>query len=182
MFKPRTLTMRGKPIEILELEDVYAVPPSRPERIERFGTPGRRASSKKPSALGSASLQVNATDLAAFESAGWSFVEGRQPSPSARAEPAAKIYVKGGGHLAVGTDRLTVKLRTGIGESDANSFFQRYGLPIVDRLGFAPGLYQVQVLPDSARDVIDVANDLGQDSMVEFAEPEFVEFFGHRNR
>jgi len=52
---------------------------------------------------------------------------------------------------------------------------------VIERLTFAPGLYQVAVTEQAERDAVDTANELMDSGRVKFAEPVLIEVMGTRS-
>lgn len=158
MGKERTYQRRGKPVQVQELA-LKAV------------QGGSEAADAPP--LPDA---VRPADADSFRQAGWRLV------PAEQAAGGAKVFVKRSGGLALGTDRLTVQLPGDPDPAEAERVLAEQGVPVrqLDRLKFAPGLYQVACdLPDD-KDVLDVANELTRSGAVVFAEPELMEAFSRR--
>jgi hypothetical protein len=163
MSRTRQFQQRGKPVQVEEVGDLFAV------------RTGLVAKSLGPDVVVKAVPGLSKPAVDAFRDAGWEFV--RTPEPPAT---AAKLYVKSGGRPVLGTNRLTVKLTPDLKPADAEALFARHGGTVIDRLKFAPNLYQVAVDPPAGKDALDVAGDLTAEPSVEFAEPEFLEILGRR--
>ena len=52
---------------------------------------------------------------------------------------------------------------------------------VVEQLTFAPGLFRVEVTDQAKGDALDVANQLTDSGLVQFAEPELIEELGQRS-
>jgi hypothetical protein len=167
MSRTRQFQQRGKPVQVEEVGDLYAV---RAGHITK-------ARALDPDAVVKAVPGLSKPALAAFRDAGWEFV--RAPQPPAGA-PTTRLYVKAGGRPVLGTNRLTVKLAADVKPADAEALLARHGGTVIDRLTFAPNLYQVAVNPPAGKDALDVAGELTAEPAVEFAEPEFLEVLGRR--
>ena len=165
MSRTRQFQQRGKPVQVEEVGDLFAV------------RTGYVTKALGPDAVVKAVPGLSRPAVAAFHDAGWVFV--RSPEPPAGL-PAAKLYVKSGGRPVLGTNRLTVKLTPALKLADAEALFARHGGKVIDRLKFAPNLYQVAVDPPAGKDALDVAGELTAEPAVEFAEPEFLEVLGRR--
>jgi len=165
MSRTRQFQQRGKPVQVEEVGDLFAV------------RTGLVTKSLGPEAVVKAVPGLSKPAVDAFRDAGWEFV--RSPEPPAGL-PAAKLYVKSGGRPVLGTNRLTVKLTPDLTPADAEALLARHGGKVIDRLKFAPNLYQVAVNPPAGKDALDVASELTADPAVEFAEPEFVEVLSRR--
>jgi hypothetical protein len=182
-FKARTLMMRGKPVEIHEVTGLLAMASYTDinSSMRKAAGPSRRGGLKRTASTVAATLpSVEPQEIAAFTDAGWSFVPTSQMVGCDESGEPTKVFVKGGGHLALGTNRLTVKVRHGTSVSSIEEICARHGVRVLNELPFAPGLYQLAIEPCADRDAIDVAGELAEDPIIEFAEPEFIEFIGHR--
>jgi hypothetical protein len=169
-MEERSFVQRNKPVVLREMTDVAA-----------FREEG---GAKRAPATGSTAdviaREVPASQVRAFEEAGWTFGERPAGEPPADA-PQAKVFVKADGRLALGTNLLTVQFREDVSEEQANEMLQPYGCHVVKRLTFAPGLFQVAVTDPSRGDAIEVANQLQTSGLVKFAEPELIEVTGPRS-
>src|SRR5438309_1548356 len=83
------------------------------------------------------------------------------------------------GRLALSTERLTVQLRPEFRQT-AEEIFKSHGCRILERLNLAPGVFRVELTRQAKGDALDVANELVNSSMCEFAEPELIEVTGGR--
>lgn len=187
MLQTRVLRRRGKPVEIKESTDVVAVNVGPAPGRSRPAATGERPRAKKasrrpaPGALDTMASGLPEEDARALERAGWIFVRPEDASGYGQQARVAKVFVTPGGHIALGTDRLTIKLKDAVDPERAREILARYGLRVLQALRFAPGLYQVQVgAPEAGKDTLDVADDLVRAGVAEFAEPEFVEAIGGR--
>jgi hypothetical protein len=170
-MKERSFVQRNKRVVLRELTDVVAF---------------RKGGESGPApAIGSTpdltARGVPAAQVRAFELAGWVFRE-RPPSELPGGVPQAKVFLKEDGRLALGTNLLTVQFREeDVSEEQANVILQPYGCQVVQRLTFAPGLFQVTVTDQARGDAIEVANQLVASGLVEFAEPQLIEEMGPRS-
>src|SRR5687767_6801279 len=89
----RIFPLRGKQVHLQELADVVAV------RTE----PSLKRLASGP-ALESLVSEEALPQIRALQNAGWSFVSSQQ------ATEGAKVYLKSGGRVALGTNRLTVRV------------------------------------------------------------------------
>ena len=165
MSRTRQFQQRGKPVQVEEVGDLFAV---------RTGLVTKALASD---AVVKAVPGLSKPAVDAFRDAGWEFV--RSPEPPTEA-PSARLYVKSGGRPILGTNRLTVKLTPDLKPADAEALLARHGGKVIERLTFAPNLYQVAVDPPAGKDALDVAGELTAEPSVEFAEPEFLEVLGRR--
>lgn len=171
MMMRRTFLQRGKPVELSELTDLVAV---------RTGG-GRKGNRSKIRISEGIDLEALHTQVRAFENAGWEFRERSAESPR-EATPQARVFVKPGDRLALGTNMLTVKLRESLSQEQADVVLQPYGCHVSERLTFAPGLFQTVCTDPAPVDTIGVAKRLMDSGLVQFAEPVLLEGFGPRTR
>jgi hypothetical protein len=171
--------MRGKSVQIQESTDVVAIRPGlgAAGRMPRKDGPrrGRRTSAAEfiP--------DVQPNDVKALENAGWKLVKPDEVRQYGDGMVSAKVFVKPGGALALGTDRLTVKLKGASNAESAQHVLDPFGIRVVNALKFAPGLYEVEIASKAtAKDALEVADELMNAGVVEFAEPEFLEILGPR--
>jgi hypothetical protein len=158
----RTYRVRGKSVHLQELTDLAAV------RSER--TADRRALTA--SALEGIAPDVALPQVRAFEQAGWAFV------PRQQAHDGAKVYLRPSGRVALGTNRLTVRVAGNRTDEEAQNVLGRHGVVVVDRLKFAPNLFVVAV--PAGHDPVEAAERLVASGEVEFAEPELIEIIPGR--
>src|SRR5215207_10088748 len=168
-MQERSFVQRNKQVQLQELTDVVAV--REDEAARRTHPP-----SSPPAAIAAA---VPTEQLQAFESAGWVFQE-RSARELPGDVPQARVFVKSGGRLALGTNRLTVQLPGDPSEEEANAVLQPYGCQVASRLAFGPGLFEVACTDHARGDTVDVANQLADSGLVKFAEPELIEATGPR--
>jgi hypothetical protein len=166
----RWFTQRNKRVQVQELTDWVAL---------QEGSRTRRTRSTR-SILEAIAPDVPASQLVAFEDAGWVFQE-RSSRELPEGVPRAKVFVRPGGRLALGTNFLTVQFPDDPTEEQANALLQPYGCRVVERLTFAPGLFQVAVTDQARGDTLDLANQLADSGLVKFAEPVLIEAMGPRS-
>ncbi|MFO1040233.1 MAG: hypothetical protein U0941_00520 [Planctomycetaceae bacterium] len=182
LSKARELIVRGKSVKIHEIPDLFAVQSQHgvaQMSSKAIGKP-RSGVSNEVSCVLNAVPSIEPQEVAAFTDAGWSFVPKRLNLQLESATGISKVFVNQCGHLVLGTNRLSVKVRPETSSPEIEKVFARYRVRILQQLKFASGLYQVAIDSDSDRDAIDVAGELSADPVIEFAEPEFIEFVGHR--
>jgi subtilisin family serine protease len=168
---------RDRQRHVEEIEDVVGVLPDdvrgeTDELARAFG---------QPTAEAAVELDIPPDERAAFESAGWVFVAPSHQVARAvdrgesvtGAREVRHVYRDEGGRSMLGTDRMTVRLAPDLSEDQARAVMSERGLEIVNRLGFAPNLYEVRVT--GAADPLDLSVDLHQDEAFVYAEPEFLE-------
>jgi hypothetical protein len=66
-------------------------------------------------------------------------------------------------------------------EDQANTRLQPYGCRVVERLQFAPGLFQVAMTDQAQGDTLDGANQLVEAGLAKFAEPVLIEAISPRS-
>lgn len=169
-MRERSFVQRNKRVQLRELTDLVAL------RKEEAGAE-TLSESNIPERI---APDVPESQLRAFEKAGWVFQE-RAASSSGEDAAQAQVFVKSGGRLALGTNVLTLQLKDGVSEEEANAALQPYGCRVIESLSFGPGLFRVAVVDPAQGDVVDVANRLSNSGMVKFAEPELIEVTGPRS-
>jgi hypothetical protein len=172
-MRERSYIQRNKRVQLWEVPEVVALQPKQGGKTRR-----RRGSSQAKSADVLPS-DVPQSQVRAFESAGWVFQDRSSAELPAGVEHA-KVFVKPGGRVALGTNLLTVQLPGEPSEDKANEVLEPYGVQVAERLTFAPGLFQVAITDPSAGDALEVANRLVDSGLVTFAEPVLIEATGHR--
>ena len=158
----RTYQQRGKQVHLQELTDLTAVRLERPEGRGTVSAP----------ALESIVPEGTLPQVRAFEDAGWAFVSRLQ------ATDGAKVYLKPSGRVALGTNRLTVRVVGRYSDVEAREMLSRQGFAVVDRLKLASNLFVVAV--PAGHDAVEAAGRLTGSGEVEFAEPEFIEAISGR--
>ena len=131
-MRERSFVQRNKRVQLWELTDVVAL-------RERDDTRRSRHKRHIPTAI---AADVPASQWHAFEKAGWVFQE-RSAGELPTGVPQAKVFVKPGGRVVLGTNQLTIQLPDDPSEEQTNRLLQPYGCRGVERLKFAPGLFQV---------------------------------------
>lgn len=178
MRRERSYQQRNRLIHLDEVNELVAM----------HGAEGNRNVSRLAQAkplsireLDSVAPDVPLPQVRAFEESGWIFVpriDSAQIPPEA---VQAKVFVRRGGQLALGTNNLTVRFLKEMSAPEADDILQPFGCRVVERLTFAPGLYRAVLADDSKGDILDVANALNDSELVDFAEPELIEATGHRS-
>jgi subtilisin family serine protease/photosystem II stability/assembly factor-like uncharacterized protein len=176
----REHVVRGNVVPIEELDDVVAVMPDRALRSEDVLAPA------DSTPAGVDAVAADAAQLAAFESAGWIFARPSDRLRRAVDERAAvanvsavqRVFRKPNGRIALGTDKIAVRLRDDLDETDVRNVLDGHGVEAVKRLRFAPNLFEVRVQPGA--DFLQVSTELADDDAVVYAEPQFIEQIGGR--
>jgi len=157
----RTFQRRGKQVQLQEVAGLAAV---------RKSQAGHR--SAQVSKLLEGVSPEAAAQLQAYQSEGWEFV------PEAPPAQGAKVYIKSGGRVALGTNQLTVKVPEKQSPDEVSKLFDRYGLTVVDRLKWGPNMFVVEV--QAGHDPVELAAKLTESGDVVFAEPNLIELIGSR--
>lgn len=157
----RTYQVRGRQVYLRELADLAAVRSAQAD--SRSSTAG---------VLESLAPEVDLPQVRAFEDAGWSFVA------RDKARDGATVYLRPNGRLALGTNRLTVRVTGTHSAEEAEAFLAQEGVQVIDRLKFASNLFVVEV--PSGHHPLEAAANLTSSNEVEFAEPELIEIIPHR--
>jgi len=155
----RTYRVRGKQVHLRELPDVAAVREPRGTPIE-----ARTLSSIAPDAA--------LSHVRAFEQAGWTFV------PRQQAADGAKVYLRPNGRVALGTNRLTVRIAPELSEPEARNLLEGEGFTVVQQLRMAPNVFVVAA--PEGHDSVEAVGRLTVPDKVEFAEPELIEMIAGR--
>ena len=156
----RTYSVRGKTRQLREITDWTAI---------RGHDEIKSAESATVEELGDAGLL---TQIRSLEQAGWTIVPRRQGAEGAR------VYLHNNGSLALGTNRLSVRLADDLSEQQAVDWLQQQGLEVVDQLKFAKNLFVVA--GDLVSDPLETARTLAAMSQVVYAEPLLIESLGGR--
>jgi len=169
-MRERSFVQRNKRVQLWELTDVVAL-------REEDDTQRSHRKSHIPKAI---PADVPASQWHAFEKAGWVFQE-RSSGELPEGVPQTKVFVKPGGRVVLGTNQLTIQLPNDPSEEQTNRLLQPYGCRVVERLKFAPGLFQVALAEQAQGDALDVANQLVEAGLATFAEPVLIEAIGPRS-
>jgi subtilisin family serine protease len=176
----REYYVRGERKTVEEIDDVVAVKMTADEREtaeEALGPEARVADAGIP------------TDaLEAFRNAAWVFVEPSAEAERALEDPAAvdyadtagKLVKRPNGRFGIVTRRLTVQLREDLSEKQAEQALADHGLRVLNRLRFAPNLFEVDTT--AHRDALDASVELARDPGFVLAEPSLVEHLPVRSR
>jgi thermitase len=165
--------LRGQRIDVEELDGVVAV--QRDDAAEAAHSFGRSAVSSVRNAL----PDVEPEALEAFVANRWQFVapnaairEAREAhtAPDAATDIGSVIVYEG--RVGIVTDLLNVQVDRSYSESEALAVIDGVGLTVVNKLNFAPNLYEVR---NTRGDAIDASIALNDDERFLFAEPAVIE-------
>jgi hypothetical protein len=182
MARERSFRGPNKRVHLQELTDLIALRLSalsnlpgahsrEPEQWERFT---RRE-------LETLAPNVPLSQIRALEDAGWRFARRRDLTGTTRPGQTAPVFLRSGGRLALGTVNLTVRLRPQFIENPSVwELLADQGCEVIERLSFAPGLLRLRLTDQTQTDVVEVANELVESGLCEFAEPELIEVMGSR--
>lgn len=187
MLRRRSFQLRGKHVELRELTDLIAV---RTSELGREHDPDSDSDIQTSPPLlfphtdthihPTMSSEVSSPQIRAFEDNGWIFVAREEVKKLSLNLFEAKIFIKAGGRLALGTNKFVVKLQNDPDKSEANKILKPYGCRVLEKLSFAPGLMRAEVNSLGQDDAIDVVNHLVDSGVCEFAEPELIEALSER--
>lgn len=126
----------------------------------------------------------SAEELAAFRRAGWIFEE-RKAAPEVfhevEEEEGFQVVVTEGNHGAIVQKTLTIKLNPAMTEDNVEEFFLRNHLTLVNKLRFAPNLFEVSVSVTEASVIYEKAAELEAKKGVIYAEPNLTEYIPTRS-
>jgi subtilisin family serine protease len=175
----RQYYQRGRLIEVEEMDGLLAV------HVDS-GLPS--GETPDPSEIGESAVgslieddvEFDQESAAAYERGGWLIVRPRpvtDETSGAAGLPAAgqtgKVIRRPGNRIGIATDRLNVQLRPDLSEADVQRELADNGLEVVNRLTFAPNLYEVRTT--AAEDALAASVALHDNPDFVFAEPSFVE-------
>jgi thermitase len=176
----RQYYQRGRLIEVEEMDDLLAVQVDADLSTNETPVP----TDFGESAFGSLVEDVAEFDqqtAEAYERSGWLIVR-----PSAQTEESVeegaplpgvgqtgKVIRRPGNRIGIATDQLNVQLREDLSEADAQRRLADNGLEVINRLTFAPNLYEVRTTV--AEDALAASVALHDNPDFVFAEPSFVE-------
>ncbi|HSJ48092.1 MAG TPA: S8 family serine peptidase [Gammaproteobacteria bacterium] len=175
----REYVVRGKHVTLEELEGVVAIMPvARGRAAEEVARDFGR--------MAKAPADVDENEWRAFATAGWVLVR-----PSAEvsralearaavdgAEAVQRVFRHPSGRILLDTGRLSIRLRATLSEDQARAALEAADLDVVNRLKFAPNLFEVRVRP--GRDALQASLELAGQGDFEYAEPQFIEHIPER--
>jgi thermitase len=191
----RRYRLRGRIIELDELETVSALPPPLDDAPggAAFANAVPSAEHPAPAAAGDLGLEPELrSELAPFERAGWQVIgrpvvlealalgaeaDSLPSSSTAGAQPIYR-YAESPRSVVIGTDLVTLRLAKWVTEDGEAELHSRHGLEVVRHLRFAPRLSLVRV--PHGTNPFDVVERLLEDEgeRVVYAEPCLVESLG----
>ncbi len=183
----RQYYQRGRLVEAEEMDGLLAVQVD----PDLTGDETPDADQFGESAFGSlveGDAQFDQEAAAAYQRSGWLIIRpsaSTDESVGAGAElPGAtqtgKVIRRPGDRIGIATDQLNVQLRPDLSETDAQRALGDNGLEVVNRLTFAPNLYEVRTT--AAEDALAASVTLHDNPDFVFAEPSFVEHIPVRFR
>lgn len=172
---------RGEKVRLSEVEGVMAVLVDEASRGQMGAAADMELSSATAFGAG-----TSPDELRALADAGWVIVRPRPETAAAIAgdvapagvQDSGQVYQQQDGHILIGNRRLIVQLDPGYSEEAAQDELKMRGMKVVRRLGFADNQFQVEV--ERGKDPLETANALQESGQAVAAEPEFIEFIGHR--
>lgn len=176
----RQYYQRGRLVEVEELEGLLAVQVDADLPTDETPAPAELGESAFGFLIeGDAEFDQETAE--AYERSGWLIVR-----PSAATEEsveggaqlpgvgqAGKVIRRPGNRIGIATDRLNVQLLPDLSETDVERRLADNGLEVVNRLAFAPNLYEVRTT--TAEDALAASVTLHDNPDFVFAEPSFVE-------
>lgn len=176
----RSYFLRGKRLEVEELEDVRALHlPAEAAADTAFMESLGRPVPEPEAAGGEAEGGAPRQELD-YRRAGWVFAPPLDMAMVAEALPQAvepvepaRTFRTADGSLMLGTNRLAIKLQPNLEAEEIQGFFHAAGLEVVARFWFAPNLFDVRVV--SGEDFLDLANRLQEHPLVLYAEPQMIQ-------
>ena len=170
----REYIRRGERVPIEELEGIVAVKPKATGAASAATARAYGERAETPAG-------VSDTEWRGFSAAGWIFVTStpslrrgvEAPSRVEGAEAVQRVFRLASGRLVLGTNRLSVKLKPDLKEEQARAVIEASGLEVIERLKFAPNLYEVRV--PAGRDFLEASVELSLRPDFEYAEPQFIE-------
>jgi hypothetical protein len=171
---------RGQVVEVEEIDGLRATLAAPDTDLDFFPL--------GPDTEGGANIDADAAGLpefAAFQEAGWRL---RQTFPQSEHDdlhlaspedaPGQRVYRTDDGSVAVGSNRLVVRLSDDMTPEAVRDWTANRRLEVLRHLPFAPNI--VQVLVPTASHELELARQLGEDPQVLYAEPEFIREIGQR--
>ena len=157
-------TERNRTRAVDRLEGVVAVPP---DTGEAHGKGAPKATIASP-------------DAAALQHAGWEFVH----ADPAMTMNCRAVYQESSGRILIDGRGMTVRFRPDASETQIDKTLSDHGLEKTRKLGFAPNLFEVSVADPAApgSDIVELANDVGNEPVVDYASPSFIQAISGRSR
>ncbi|PKQ44204.1 S8 family peptidase [Confluentibacter flavum] len=179
--------VRGKEVSVESIEGVRAIKPILNTRkmfdeiTYRFDPDARNTFEQLK-----IEFEDEADSLEAYANAGWIFVAPKTPVREMRdfmvsdrsMEAFSNIYKDETGNLIIDTNKLTVKFRPNLDESEIMSILEMNALKIIRKLRFAPNLFEVEL--NIGGDIIDKANEMSKMDEVIYIEPQMLSRINQR--
>jgi subtilisin family serine protease len=164
-----TLRRGGKAIEVERVEDRFTVIPSTPEQIEQLrAVPG--ISEVDPIGQGIYRAQTSGpardTAMETVRAVGLEAVAHHAYRPK---DSDGTVYYL--------TDKIVVRFKPEAAAAEIDALLDRYGLRLVKSYDSEPSTYLVQVTSTSGENPLKISNQLGEDPLVENAEPNLLNRF-----
>jgi|GEM_PF-3261816 len=184
----RSFFQNGRVIKLEELQDLIALRLPNSEKL-KLSANAQQSSEPQPNGIGHRETasrfnriapEVSLPQVRAFEDAGWQFLSLQDSLEAINPATTAKVFVKSGGRLALGTNKLVVKLHEDVSEERANEILQPFDCRVIEKLRFGSGLFRVQTNENADTDALNVANQLMAAKICQYAEPELLEINGAR--
>jgi subtilisin family serine protease len=183
----RQYYQRGQLVEAEEMDGLLAVQVD----ADRPGDETPAPAEFGESAFGSLiedDVQFDQETADAYQRGGWLIVRPSAGTDESVGEgtglPGAaqtgKVIRRPGNRIGIATDRLNVQLRPDMSEADAQRRLADSGLEVINRLTFAPNLYEVRTTAE--QDALAASVALHDNPDFVFAEPSFVEHIPARFR
>ena len=172
----REYFIRGQRKTVEEIDDVVAVQVAANARGQRMA--GHAAFGAEAQAQDTG---MDAETASAFADARWLFVRPSQATRNAKAAAAplpnadvvGSLVKRPSGRYGVVTKLLNVQLQENLSEQAAMQALSDHGLVLLNRLRFAPNLFEVDATQHA--DALAASVDLNNDARFTLAEPSFVE-------
>ena len=165
----REYFIRGQRKTVEEIDNVVAVKLTASARGQTAAAFGAEARNEDTG--------MDAETANAFAGARWLFVQPSATTRSALSGPAAlpdtdvvgKLIKRPSGRFGVVTKRLNVQLQANLTQAAAEQALADHGLMPLNRLGFAPNLYEVDTTAHA--DALELRSTLNKDARFTLAEP-----------
>jgi hypothetical protein len=178
----REYFVRDRRVVVEQIDDVVAIQ----RESEAQAAPEESLDEDATAAVRDASPEVGDETMAAFARANWLFVRPGSSEWSAAAstrgapgtQAVGSVVRRENGSVAVVTDVVNAQVDPGLAGDDAERVLADAGLDVINRLNFAPNLYEARAV--GWRDAIDASAGLHDDPRFVFVEPALVEHIPQR--